>query len=253
MNNNMRVSKSVLLKNSDNVITFTKEEFEAFKKKLSVLPSKKGASSSVYFDDNWAYKIYEKEPILTDQNYFLMFNGSNVVENLFMLKDIKNDKSSSPETIYVCEDNLVSYKAKRVRDLDNISDINKSTDEVSLENLKNAWNEAYNLAQFYADKGIVMYDAFENNCFMKNGRFMICDLDFFRHEAFTQNISLLNNEIINTMFINFIEAYLKDENYGCRYDKYLIGTNRYVDEVIEDLLLASSYGCKTLKEVSLNL
>lgn len=252
-NDNMYVDKKLLLENSSKVITFTVDELNEFKLKLGNFPKKSGSSSILFFDENVAHKKYIKEPILKDNCGWPIFHGKRVVQNLFNLLNITNEKSASPEVIYVCNERLVGYKSNTILGFDNLNCINKNNNDMLLENLRSSWNEALGLARFYASYNIIMYDLYENNAFIKNGTFKICDLDFFSYEPNNNEVLSLNYDIVNTMFINFIERYLFKENYNCRYDKYLIKTDKYVDEAIEDLLLASSYGCKTLKEVALNL
>ena len=97
-----------------------------------------------------------------------------------------------------------------------------------------------------------MYDLKEDNAFVGNGNFKVCDADFYKKESLG-NLLNVNYMLVNTIFIEFIERYLFFENYECRQDDYLIETKNYADCAIEDLLLASDYSSKTLKEVAKNL
>lgn len=252
-NFNMYVDEQLLMKNKNNIRFFTREEFEKFKSELEALGNKKGKSSRVFFDKDNAFKIYNEEPILPTKEGILLFDGRDVIKNLFNLINIKNDDAASIDEAYICDNFLVGYKSKRIKDFVRMKDINSNNFDISLKNLKSSWENALNLSEFYTSKKIVMYDLNEGNSFISNGKFKICDLDFFLEEPFNNQVLYQNYNIVNTFFMNFIERFLFLQNYKCRKDAYLVNTKMYVDDAIEDLLLASSYSCKTLKQVSENI
>ena len=250
---NMYVNEQLLMKNKTHIRFFTREEFEKFKSKLKTLENKKGESSTVFFYKDNAFKIYNKEPILSNEDGILLFDGKDVIKNLFNLINIKNDDAASIDEAYICDNFLVGYKSKRIKVFDRMKDINSNNFDITLKDLKSSWQNALMLAEFYASKKIVMYDLNEGNSFISNGKFKICDLDFFLEEPFNNQVLYQNYNIVNTFFMHFIERFLVLQNYKCRKDAYLVNTNMYVDDAIEDLLLTSSYSCKTLKQVSENI
>ena len=232
---------------SESVIRLTNEEFLKLKKNLSKYDKKSGGYSDVYFSRDKAYKVYNKAPYLQDNYGNIIFSEKDVLENLLYFKKNRFDGISNVNNIYLLDGFLVMYEMENINNMQNMKEIKEETLDVSLKELLSSWKSALNLAEKLSNKGIVMYDLKEDNAFIGNGNFKVCDVDFYKKE------SLDNLLIVNTIFIEFIERYLFFENYECRKDDYLIETKNYADCAIEDLLLASGYSSKTLKEVAKSL
>lgn len=237
---------------SESVIRLTNEEFLKLKKNLSKYDKKSGGYSDVYFSRDKAYKVYNKVPYLQDNYGNIIFSEKDVLENLLYFKKNKFDGISNVNNIYLLDGFLVMYEMENINNMQNMKEIKEETLDVSLKELLSSWKSALNLAEKLSDKGIVMYDLKEDNAFIGNGNFKVCDVDFYKKESLG-NLLNVNYMLVNTIFIEFIERYLFFENYECRKDDYLIETKNYADCAIEDLLLASGYSSKTLKEVAKNL
>lgn len=234
------------------VISISRESFLEIKKNLEGKKRAFGGFSCVYSYNNKAYKVYNKKPFLLDNNYNLVFDHNDVLENILYFNQNKFDMISDIKKVYLVDKNIVMYEMEDISSMHNMRKINEDNFDISLEELRITWKNALKLALELSDKSRVMYDLKESNAFILNGDFKVCDVDFYAKEN-VDNVLNINYELVNTTFIEFIERYLFSYSYECRYDKYLIASESYVDDAIEDLLLNSSYSSKTLRQVAKNL
>ena len=233
-------------------IKLSMDDFSLIKKKFRGKEVKSGGYSDVYFSNDKAYKVYNKVPCLKNNYGDIIFSEEDVIKNISYFKENNFESISNISNIYFLNGFLVMYEMENISNMKNMKEINENNFDISLDELKSSWNDALSLALELANKNIVMYDLKEDNAFIGDGKFKVCDVDFYKKENIN-NVLNINYMLVNTVFIEFIERYLFFYNYECRCDDYLIETKNYVDSAIDDMLLASSYLSKTLKDVGKNL
>ena len=147
------------------------------------------------------------------------------------------------------------YEMENLSYMMNISDIginfNKKNylyEDVLLKDFFLSWDKAYELAEELSNNNIEMNDVKEENAFIYNGDFKVCDIDFYKKGNIDSKWK--NYFEINNLFINFLERYFFSNNYEDNVSDEILKTKKYKSYVIKKL---SSYNAKSLKEVSLNM
>ena len=148
------------------------------------------------------------------------------LKNLFyILRKNRFDGISNVNNIYLLDGFLVMYEMEKINNMQNMKEIKEKNIRCFVKKKTlSSWKSALNLAEKLSNKGIVMYDLKEDNAFIGNGNFKVCDVDFYKKSLI--NLLNVNYMLVNTIFIEFIERYLFFENYECRKDDYLIETKK---------------------------
>ncbi len=238
-----------------NVIDLNDEETFKIKCVLSKYPCSKGAFANVYLKDDTCYKLYKTNPYLEDKDCNILFDSTNVFNNIMYFSNNKFDGISNVKKVYLLGNKVFMYEMENLSYMMNISDIgmnfnNKKYlyEDVLLKDFFLSWDKAYELAEALSNNNIEMNDVKEENSFIYNGDFKVCDIDFYKKDNI--NTKEKNYFEINNLFINFLERYFFFNNYEDNISEEILKTRKYKDYVVKKL---SSYNAKSLKKVSLNM
>ena len=244
---NMYVSDNLISDNKDNVHIFTKNDFKTFINSLKKCrKNKNGSSSKIFFKDDKAIKIYKSEPLLYEwDDEDIVADGTNVVTNLFNLLEVNHESALSPNMLYVVDGILLGYESNN-SNMPLMSSYNL-VEEISLPMLKLAWENAYDLADYFTSRNIFMDDVTTYNSFLDKGMFKICDLDFFeKRESLDKEDNI---ECINELFNYFVKKYVFRGNrkyFDSLYDEDLIKTKYYLDHEFD---IIESYDIKRINPI----
>lgn len=238
-----------------NIIEINKDKAFKIKNYFNDYPFLSGTFANVYLDGDTCYKLYKKEPYLKDKNCNILFNSTDVFNNILYFSNNKFNGISNIEKVYLLENKIFMYEMENLSYMMNISDIginfNKKNylyEDVLLKDFFLSWDKAYELAEKLSNNNIEMNDVKEENAFIYNGDFKVCDIDFYKKGNIDSKWK--NYFEINNLFINFLERYFFSNNYEDNVSDEILKTKKYKSYVIKKL---SSYNAKSLKEVSLNM
>ena len=205
--------------------------------------------------DDTCYKLYKINPYLEDKDCNILFDSANVFNNIMYFSNKKFDGISNIKKVYLLENKVFMYEMENLSYMMNISDIGMNFnnkrylyEDVLLKDFFLSWDKAYELAEVLSNNNIEMNDVKEENSFIYNGDFKVCDIDFYKKDNL--NTKEKNYFEINNLFINFLERYFFFNNYEDNVSEEILKTRKYKDYVVKKL---SSYNAKSLKEISLNM
>ena len=246
--NNLVVPDYLLEKQKDKVVCYSDAQFNDYIKSIGVKNEYHSNSSNIYYYDKKIIKEFIDDPKLWRYVGFIevRFNGKDVVNNLFNLASISHKNVANPTRLYVVDGILKAYEMPNMNGikLNQIDDLM----DIKIADVFSAWKNAYNLADFYTNYGIIMYDLSLYNSCINKSELNIFDVDFYK-KVYDIN-KKTNISIVNHLFRRFLEDIFEKEKFELSSSKKFINKKSYIDEAYKELSYKAKMNSnKTLKDI----
>lgn len=205
-----------------------------------------GAFAACYTNNIDVIKRYFTIPYLNDSTGEIFQDSDDVVKNLINLSTLRNEHIATPKKFFIYEDELLGYEMKFMRGK-TPDEILEDNENIKVDDLKIIVDKTYDLASFFSNKKIVMYDFGESNFSIDNKDVNIFDMDFYIREKNNKDVYSTNLFYINVSLTNFLERYFFEENLDLDMDNYY--SPNFVDDVLYKLNDITGIKAKTLNEI----